>query len=93
MARERLVAVSYPVDEELALINAKVLDRDAAVAFLPRLGEAQRRGILRQAEALIGLHLSRELPAGAWEEVPGLRFVQLLSAGADGTERPPLPAR
>ena len=86
MTGERLVAVSYPVDDEFAQINAEVLDRDAAMAFLPRLGEAQRREVLRQAEALIGLHLSRELPAGAWEEVPGLRFVQLLSAGADGTD-------
>jgi hypothetical protein len=42
MACERLVAVSYPVDDEFALINAEVLDRDAALAFLPRLGGAQR---------------------------------------------------
>jgi phosphoglycerate dehydrogenase-like enzyme len=93
MARERLVAISYPVDDEFALINAEVLDGDAALAFLPRLGGAQRREVLRQAEALIGLQLSRELPAGAWGEVPGLRFVQLLSAGADGTDFAAIPER
>jgi phosphoglycerate dehydrogenase-like enzyme len=93
MARERLVAISYPVDDEFALINAEVLDGDAALAFLPRLGGAQRREVLRQAEALIGLQLSRELPAGAWGEVPGLRFVQLLSAGADAVDFTAIPER
>jgi len=38
MAEERLVAVSYPVDDEFVRINAEVLDRDASLAFLPRLG-------------------------------------------------------
>jgi phosphoglycerate dehydrogenase-like enzyme len=91
MAHERLVAVSYPVDGEFARINAEVLDGDAALAFLPRLGEDQRRETLRRAEALIGLSLSRELPAGAWQDVPGLRFIQLLSAGADGTDFAAIP--
>jgi phosphoglycerate dehydrogenase-like enzyme len=91
MAHGRLVAVSYPVDDEFIRINAEVLDGDAAVAFLPRLGEGQRREILRQADALIGLHLGRELPAGAWPDAPGLRFVQLLSAGADGIDFAAIP--
>jgi phosphoglycerate dehydrogenase-like enzyme len=91
MAHGRLVAVSYPVDDEFIRINAEVLDADAAVAFLPRLGENQRRETLRQAEALIGLNLSRELPAGAWQDVPSLRFIQLLSAGADGTDFAAIP--
>src|SRR6478672_10981753 len=86
MAHGRLVAVSYPVDDEFTRINAEVLDADAAVAFLSRLRET-----LRQAEALIGLNLSRELPASAWQEVPSLRFIQLLSAGADGTDFAAIP--
>ena len=93
MAHERLVAVSYPVDDEFIRINAEVLDTDAALAFLPRLGEGERRGILRRAEALIGLNLRRELPAGAWQDVPSLRFIQLLSAGADGTDFAAIPER
>jgi glycerate dehydrogenase len=91
MAHGRLVAVSYPVDDEFTRINAEVLGADAAVAFLPRLGENQCRETLRQAEALIGLNLSRELPASAWQEVPSLRFIQLLSAGADGTDFAAIP--
>ena len=91
MAHGRLVAVSYPVDDEFTRINAEVLDADAALAFLPRLGENQCRETLRRAEALIGLNLSRELPASAWQDVPTLRFVQLLSAGADGTDFAAIP--
>ena len=33
---------------------------------------------MRQADVLIGWHLSQELPAGTWQDVPRLRFVQLL---------------
>jgi phosphoglycerate dehydrogenase-like enzyme len=91
MAQGRLVAVSYPVDDEFIRINAEVLGGDAALAFLPRLGEGERRGILRRAEALIGLNLGRELPAGTWPDVPRLRFVQLLSAGADGIDFAAIP--
>jgi phosphoglycerate dehydrogenase-like enzyme len=87
------VAVSYPVDDELTQINAEVLEEDAALAFLPRLGEGQRRTILRHAEVLIGLNLRRELPAGAWQDVPSLRLIQLLSAGADGLDFAAIPER
>src|SRR5215475_8711012 len=93
MAQERLVAVSYPVDDEFTRINAEVLEEDAALAFLHRLGEGQRRTILRHAEVLIGLHLRRELPAGAWHDVPNLRFIQLLSAGADEVDFAVIPER
>ena len=93
MAHGRLVAVSYPVDDEFTRINADVLGRDATLAFLSRLGEGERREILRQADALIGLNLSRELPPGTWQDVPRLRFIQLLSAGADGTDFAAIPER
>jgi glycerate dehydrogenase len=93
MARGRLVAVSYPVDDEFTRINAEVLDRDAALAFLPRLGEGERREILRRAEALIGWNLRQELPDGTWPDVPVLRFVQLLSAGADSVDFTAIPER
>jgi glycerate dehydrogenase len=93
MPGERLVAVSYPVDDEFTRINAEVLGGDATVAFLQQRGEDERREILRQAEVLIGLNLRRELPAGSWQDVPGLRFVQLLSAGADTVDFAAMPER
>jgi phosphoglycerate dehydrogenase-like enzyme len=93
MSLERLVAVSYPVDEDYASINTEVLGRDAAVAFLHDLPEADRPGVLARAEVLIAWNLARELPAGALFSAPALRFIQLLSAGADGVDFTAIPAQ
>ena len=63
MARQRLVAVSYPVDDEFIRINTEVLGGEAGLAFLATLTEDERRDILPEADALIGWNLRRELPA------------------------------
>jgi phosphoglycerate dehydrogenase-like enzyme len=83
MAQERLVAVSYPVDGEFTSINTDVLGDLAAVSYTDGMPEDERADVLRQAEALIGLRLQREVPAGTLQSTPGLRFIQLLSAGLD----------
>ncbi len=93
MARELLVAVSYPVDGEFTRINTGVLDGSARVVFLHGRPEDEVRGAMRQADVLIGWHLSQELPAGTWQDVPRLRFVQLLSAGADSVHFAAIPER
>jgi phosphoglycerate dehydrogenase-like enzyme len=86
MARESLVAVSYPVDDEFTRINTGVLGGSARVIFLQSCPADQRREVLRQADALIGWHLREELPPSSWQDTPQLRFVQLLSAGADSVD-------
>lgn len=91
MAHERLVAVSYPADGEFTRINTEVLDGRARVVFLHDRPEAQRREALARADALIGWNLRREMPAGTWRDAPRLRFVQLLSAGADGLDFAAIP--
>lgn len=83
MAHERLVAVSYPVDGEFTSINADVLGDLATLSYTDAMPEEERADVLRQAEVLIGLQLTREVPAGTLQSVPGLRFIQLLSAGVD----------
>jgi phosphoglycerate dehydrogenase-like enzyme len=93
MAGERLVAVSYPVDDEFAEINNSVLLAGAQVAFLSRLGEQERGQAVREADALIGWRLGEELPAGVLQQSPKLEFIQLLSAGADGTDFAAIPER
>jgi phosphoglycerate dehydrogenase-like enzyme len=93
MPREPLVAVSYPVDEEFAQINTGVLDGSARVVFLHGRPEDELRELLRQADVLIGWHLRDELPAGTWPDSPRLRFVQLLSAGADSVDFAAIPER
>ena len=83
MAHERLVAVSYPVDGEFTSINADVLGDLATLSYTGGMPEDERADVLRQAEVLIGLRLQHEVPAGALQSVPGLRFIQMLSAGLD----------
>jgi phosphoglycerate dehydrogenase-like enzyme len=93
MARQRLVAVSYPVDDEFIRINTEVVGGDARLAFLAALDEDGRQAALREAEALIGLNLRRELPAGVWQEAAALQFLQLVSAGADHLDFAAIPGR
>ncbi len=91
MHRDRLVVVSYPADDDYARINAEVLQADAEVAFLRQIPASDQLALLTRAEALIGWNLRRELPAGALEQAPGLRLVQLLSAGADSVDFSAIP--
>jgi phosphoglycerate dehydrogenase-like enzyme len=82
----RLVVVTYPVDEEYARITTEVLRGEATVRFLREVPEPERPAVLAGADALIVWNLSRELPAGALEQAKALRFIQLLSAGADSVD-------
>jgi phosphoglycerate dehydrogenase-like enzyme len=91
MARERLVAVSYPVDEDYVKINSGILD--AEVGYTYELDDAHRMEVLRRAEVLVAWDLSREVPAGALAEASRLRLVQLLSAGVDGVDFSAIPDR
>jgi phosphoglycerate dehydrogenase-like enzyme len=86
MGQQRLVAVSYPVDDDFRQVNAGVLAGDAGLVFTYELGPPERAEALRNAEALLALDLAAELPAGALREAPRLRFAQLLSAGVDNVD-------
>src|SRR5262249_62206014 len=63
------------------------------VAFLHGRPEGEVREILSEADVLLGWHLGEELPAGALHDSARLRFVQLLSAGADSVDYAALPER
>ena len=86
MATVPLVAVSYPADDEFAQITTRVLDGSARVAFLHGRPDDEVREVLGQADVLLGWHLGDELPAGVLQDAARLRFVQLLSAGADSVD-------
>src|SRR5512135_2953254 len=86
MTRRPLVAVSYPVDEEFVQINTSILDGVADVVFLDGCREAEFREVLGRADVLLGWHLGQELPPGILRASPGLRLIQLLSAGADSVD-------
>jgi phosphoglycerate dehydrogenase-like enzyme len=90
MARERLVAVSYPVDEDFTRANAEILGDDADLVCTYELDDAGRTRALRDADALLAWDLAEEIPAGALQG-ERLRFVQLLSAGVDAVDFSALP--
>src|SRR5215510_11675416 len=89
--RDRLVLVTYPTDEDYARINTEVLGDEATVAFLRRVPESDQAAMLARAEALLGWNPARELPAGALRQAPELKFIQLLSAGADSVDFSTIP--
>src|SRR6476646_3140152 len=93
MAGGSLVVVSYPVDGDFVQINTSVLDGLAEVAFLDGRPDAEFRDTLRQADVLMGWHLGQELQAGVLQASPGLRLIQLLSAGAESVEFAAIPER
>jgi phosphoglycerate dehydrogenase-like enzyme len=91
MAQERLVAVSYPVDEEFVRMNSEVLASDAEVVYTYELSDAERTQTVQRADALLAWDLSEEIPARALQDRSRLRFAQLLSAGVDAVDFSALP--
>ena len=83
MAKERLVAVSYPADAEYVRVNAEILAGEAEVAYTYELDAEQRAATLRRADALLAWNLARRSRRARWRRPPGLRFVQVLSVCVD----------
>jgi phosphoglycerate dehydrogenase-like enzyme len=91
MTQKRMVAVSYPADEEFTRVNSEVLADEAEIVYTYELDDAQRAQTLRRAEAVLALNLADEIPDGAFAESSRLRFVQMLSAGVDTVDFSDLP--
>jgi phosphoglycerate dehydrogenase-like enzyme len=86
VAQDRLVAVSYPVDEDYVRINTEVLAGEAEIVYTCELDDASRAEVLRRAEVLVAWDLFQEVPPGGLEQASRLRLVQLLSAGVDAVD-------
>src|SRR5260370_16969026 len=93
MGQDRLVAVSYPADEDFVRINAEVLAGEAEIVYTYGLDDARRAQALRQAEVVVAWELPREIPPGALGAASRLRLVQLLSAGVDAVDFSAVPDR
>ena len=91
MPRERTVAVTYRVDEEYIKINTEVLGSDASVVFAQQVSEDERTDLVADADAIIGWNPGRDLPADTLASMSELKFIQLLSAGADGVDFAAIP--
>jgi phosphoglycerate dehydrogenase-like enzyme len=86
-----LVAISYPVDDEVREANLDVLGDEAQVVFLQDLQPSERSEMLRPAQALISRRLGRELAPGQLAEARRLRLIQFLSAGVDNVDFAAIP--
>ncbi len=75
--------MTYLASEDYVKINNEVLGADATLIYAQQAGEDQRAALVADVEVLIGWNPVRELPAGTLAAMPDLRFIQLLSAGAD----------
>lgn len=92
MTTERLVALSYPADDDFARINSEVLAADAAIVRTFGLDDEQRAEAIRRADVLVAWDVSEEIPAGVLAAAPRLELLQLLSAGVDAVDFSALPA-
>src|SRR5215470_991757 len=92
MAAQRLVAVSYPADEDFAKVNSEVLDGVADLVYTHQFGDDERVQALRQADVLLAYVLPDEVPPGGLGEPGRLSFVQFLSTGVDSVDFSQLPA-
>ncbi len=91
MPRERIVAVTYQVNEDYIKINTDVLGADATLVFSHQAARDERAALVAGAQAMIGWNPGRELLAGTLADLPELKFIQLLSAGADGVDFTAIP--
>lgn len=91
MTKERLVAVSYPADDDYARINSEVLGSDATIVSTFQMDDEQRAATIRSAEAVIVWDLPEEIPPGVLATTPPPNFLQLLSAGVDAVDFAALP--
>jgi len=69
-----------PVEKALLL---EVLGSDALLTFLNELAPAQREQSLEDATVLLSWNFPREIPPQDYPSLQQVRFIQLLSAGAD----------
>lgn len=92
MTSKRLVAVSYPADDDYAKINSDVLGDDATIVNTFGLDDEHRAEAIRRADAVVAWELPKEIPRGVLTTTPRPAFLQLLSAGVDAVDFAALPA-
>src|SRR6266705_6286973 len=78
-----VVAVTFDAEPEVRGAVADALKGAASLAFLSDVGAERRAATLRSAAALLSWNPQRELGAEGLAELAGVRFMQLMSAGAN----------
>jgi glycerate dehydrogenase len=84
--------VTFPVRSEDRSVFEEVLGEAAGLAFLGELSDAGRLAALRRAEVLLSWLWGTEVREGERGAILDVRFVQLISAGADGVPFAEIPS-
>lgn len=90
MGEQRLVVTFDPGEEGRAMLE-RTFAGSARLTFLGDVSEGERAAQLSAADVLLSWVPARELGVEEFGELGGARFMQLLSAGADGTPFARLP--
>ena len=78
------VLVTYDPGEKKKAVIADVLDTSARIFYLPEVPDAEKDRVLAETDAVLGKSLSdREIRPEDLEKMAGLRFIQVVFAGAD----------
>src|SRR2546425_7243733 len=91
-AGRRTVAATFPVPEGQRAAFLDELSDLADVAFVADLDDGARLAALRGAEAILSWMWEAEVREDERSELPNVRFIQLVSAGADGVPFGQMPA-
>ncbi|WP_211341311.1 2-hydroxyacid dehydrogenase [Desulfoglaeba alkanexedens] len=82
MERCRIV-VTFGMDEEEKALLFKTMPEGASFSFLSELNDEDRKKVLQTADVLFSWNPPKELAKDEYPLLTRLRFLQLLSAGAD----------
>ncbi|WP_198469933.1 2-hydroxyacid dehydrogenase [Acetomicrobium sp. S15 = DSM 107314] len=77
------IAVTFDIGEKEKELLLKAFSGEVTLTFLTEMNERDRKEALSTAEVLLAWNLPRELKKEEYQLLRRLRFIQLLSAGAD----------
>jgi len=77
------IVVTFDIDEEEKELLVKTISEEASFSFLSELNEEDRKKALQAADVLFSWNPPKELAKDEYPLLKRLRFMQLLSAGAD----------
>jgi phosphoglycerate dehydrogenase-like enzyme len=86
------IVVTFHTSPEPKALFREVLGSAAPLTFLDEIAQSQRNEILERAQILLAWNFPREISPRDYPQLQQVRFIQLLSAGADHMPFADLPA-
>jgi phosphoglycerate dehydrogenase-like enzyme len=87
------IVVTFQAPQEMKDLLQQLLGSDGALIFLDEVPPAQRKETLEHADVLFAWNFPREITPQEYPYLQHVRFIQLVSAGADHMPYAELPAQ